>query len=71
MQRYRARRHYRNCDKADFFVALRRYALALESGDSFAIVTESIKIHVALGSVPKSYKRYVTRAFSEHKAKGD
>ena len=54
---------YSNRDKDYFFRCLGRYKKALESMDD--ILYCSIEIHVALAKVPKSYKRFVTKTFSE------
>lgn len=55
--------------KSTFLKRLEEYktALAIRPIDSRAIVSTSLLIHQALGlaGVPKSYKRYVTRAYKE------
>ena len=50
---------------ARFWRALEAYKVALQSGDSHAIVATSLAIHAAKGGVPKRLWPLVGRAFRE------
>lgn len=52
-------------NRAQFWKALEAYKAALRKGESAAMVETSLKLHYALGGegVPKSFKRFVTRAY--------
>ena len=49
--------------RARFWKALDEYKEALRTKEN--IVWASLQVHMALNAVPKSYRRYVTKAFSE------
>ena len=49
-------------NKWRFFQVLELYTTALKTGHH--IVETSLAVHSALAGVPKSYQRYVTKAFS-------
>ena len=59
-----ARNRYSQQNKRYFWQALEHYARALRLGGSFEIIVQSLNVHRALADVPKSYKRYVSRAFN-------
>ena len=54
---------YPNYSKQWFFKCLDNYKEALARGTMHDIVMTSIRIHVALADVPKSYERYVNAAY--------
>lgn len=49
--------------KARFWDALEAYKEALRT--KTGIVPASVRIHAALGQVPKSYRKYVTQAWRD------
>ena len=57
------RTRYSQQDKERFFHTLQRYREALRTRKG--IVRASLEIHIALASVPNSYKRFVNQAFRE------
>ena len=50
---------------AEFLRALEEYEAARDSQDNGRFVRASLAIHQALGGVPKSYKKLVTRVWRE------
>jgi len=51
--------------KQYFWSALQAYKIALARGTRHDIIMTSLRIHAAVGDVPKSYKRYVNSAFKD------
>ena len=54
---------YSNEAKKYFWRCLGEYRQAIESGNKERIIYWSVRIHAALGAVPKSYAAYVNRVF--------